>query len=271
MKNILLLTDLSPESSLSVSYTISVFGTDNIQYTLLHTTHIPTTNGPVDVSLVEVQKQSARILEREREMLNQQFKLKRNNLKITSKVGNLVDVVNQMMTQTHFDVIALSTKGEDDFFDKVFGTISMNMVSSIPSNLFIIPSDTRLDSIHKVLFVCDRETLDTTYKLEGLQLLLQNTGAQMQILNLVEKETEILQQDDVKAVLEPLFTNVEHNYKHMYAQHFAEQIQEEIATNHFDVVAIVPKHYNFIQQLFHEKIAENLLKQPQVPILAMNK
>ncbi|MEQ8477473.1 hypothetical protein [Fulvivirga sp.] len=82
-------------------------------------------------------------------------------------------------------------------------------------------------------------------------------------------EEDGLKEKMENTALHRYFSDVDHEHKAVAGMNTIEGIARHIEHDQPDLIIAIPRHRNFIQELFHSSISNELLYQTQVPILIL--
>lgn len=204
-----------------------------------------------------------------KELLDNMEDLKSIDHEFKRELGLTVEKIIEISKKEKIDMICMRTKGAEGF-GELWGTKTAQIVKSVDMPVLVIPEGSKLETIQKVALVCDYSNKTDYHALDFLLDILNKLKLSVDIITLNRDERTMTTRDKA--------------YRHLVRQklesaspgfHFAlnndtrHGIIEYSKKNNIDLLAILPKKYNFLVQLFHESLTRKLTFQSHIPLLVL--
>ncbi len=277
MRQVLLPTDFSNNAWNALAYAIRLFEDRPCNFFILHVA--PLSESPVErMSFpIPVSEKSTHSKENLSELLRRIEKFSENpQHRFTSFLdyGNLVDAVRRKVTENHIDLIVMGTKGKRALKKPILGSNTSAVMTKVPCNTLAVPKEATYSPPKKIAFPSDF-TIFYTYKiLKTLTSWLQLHQSQLKVLHVLGTRGELseLQEKNKNYLhdyLEEAFT-WQHSFHTTGNKKITEAIQLFVDANDIDIIVMVAKNLNFIQQLLFDSTVEKVSFSSKVPFLVLH-
>ncbi|MEO1050584.1 MAG: universal stress protein [Bacteroidota bacterium] len=267
---ILFPTDFSDRATKALDEAIGFAERFKAKLIILHLYHRPVSGKTSSQEMVK-----SRLLKLEMDIDDQFKEIKEQNEKLATisyefrkSLGVSTEGIINTAHYEDIDLIIMATKGANGF-GEIWGTKTAHIVKEVKVPVLVIPDDTTLD-INKVCLACDYSD-GTDY--EALNLLAKITKEMSMDVNVVTLNTEekdltdhqLVQRDKVKELL----LSAPIAFEFTFNQHKEIGIINHCQANKAGMIAILPKHYSFIEWLFHDSLTEKMVFHSPVPLLVL--
>jgi nucleotide-binding universal stress UspA family protein len=264
MQHILLPTDHSETSFKAARFAIDTFGVDDTRYTLVNAYLRPSFDhaflpdmGP------KADRDSMNGLRRmERKCRKYAGKLK---LAKVSRSAQLVDVLNNLVSQRNADLIVMGTQGEGNY-----GTVGRNasaVVLGANAPVITVPSQWKPARIERILLAQDGEPVDPV-ALAPLLTLAKRFDAEVIVMHVRREALDLAAPVDRKAIGAALF-GIRHTYVNVQGEEVARAVDEMARGGRVQLVALVHRKRGFWSGLFHASTAKRMALHTALPVLVM--
>jgi len=277
MKRILLLTDLTQASMHGINYGIQLYGenpgSESIQFVLFHAHYSETMLSPYSGPLASID--DAKGLETANLKLDSQLEKVKNeypdiNIEKLFVQGPLTWCLKDHFAEYPFDLIVLSSKEKNKISRFVLGSNALDLLSSSPSPLMIVPSSLGHKKPEKILLATDFNNLEDLKILEPLTNLQQISGGEMMMLNVYNSKKadphELAIQEDR---LERYFEDAPFRYFFLDHKDPLKAIDEFITGYSADVLVLVSQERKLLERIFHKSVSKPLVVHSGIPILIL--
>ncbi len=182
------------------------------------------------------------------------------------KYGMAVDLILNEAKKKKPIMIVMGTKGADDILDRIFGSVTANVIKQSDIPVLAIPNTFTNDSIQRMAYATnfDLEEIPTLANLFSFAKLL-NNSIEFVHIGLKKPSTEWLKQ--VEEICE-LSGNPTPNFTYIDNNNIIDGIEHYLQNNHVDVLAILTHHRNLFQQLSKASITQKLALKTHTPLMA---
>lgn len=267
MKTILVPTDFSEPAKNAIEYAVKLAKEFHMNLQLLHLFHVPIPppmDIPVDIHTSEmIQKQKEAVLKKEAEAIHEKYGVKVNySVKVNFAVDGILD--------EKADLIVIGMQGANNLSDVLMGSVTTSVLRESKIPVFVIPEKTKFKKPKKIVFACDFDYQKNTNTYETLKGFAEKFDSKICVLNVSKnKQLEIAEETHASKQLEKSLTNIEHEYFFHDNENLVEEINEFVADQKADIVAVIPHKYNIIENLFHKSISKKLAFYTQVPLFVI--
>jgi nucleotide-binding universal stress UspA family protein len=167
MKTIIIPTDYSDNAFNAAKHGFFLAYQLKAQVLLLHVCHVPATQGP---KTGETAAQSDPVaphieqLEKIGGQLKQSYPV---HLEYAVRFGVLLEELTRLVESQHADVVVMGRRGANLLEEKVFGSASMSVLYQAAFPVLIVPGETPVKPIRRILFACDIVARQFTESAEG--------------------------------------------------------------------------------------------------------
>ncbi|WP_339337857.1 MULTISPECIES: universal stress protein [unclassified Croceitalea] len=278
MKTILIPTDFSENSWSALQYAIRFFKDVSCNFYILHVGHIRQSSikgnsftfptGELDLPI--------------KEKLDGLFdKIKglphytHHNFIALQEYGNLVNTIRKVVDKKKIDLIVMGTKGASGIKEAIVGSNTGDVITKIQCDVLVVPENTTTFSIKEITFSTDYNIFYNNTILESLAEILNITQSHLNVLNVSRPNTHLstLQEENKKFLFDYLsetFPNKVTFHTLSNTSSVSMAIQNSLAHNNVDMIIMVAKNLNFLQQLLFDTTIEKLSFHTTVPLLVLH-
>lgn len=269
MKNILVLTDFSKNAFKALEFAALNFKGTQQKIHLLNVYNLRYAGSVITEdldALLEDERQAA--LEEQISQVKENYPY----LRISSHLiqGHLIDAVTNFIEENVVDVIVMGTKGASEIEDLLVGSNATTILKYIDKPLILIPYYWVPKTITSALFATDLDLIKFNHTIEPLNDLLHLNNARVDVLNL----TENIQEEDVERETEVFlinnaFLDIPHKFHYKQLGNASEDILETAHELNSDIIAVIPRTYNWFHKLMHKSITRTLSLHSDLPLFVL--
>lgn len=272
MKNILLPTDFSSNAKRAVRYALFVFG-EKAKYTLLNTYEVPHAGAPMLISISDIlAKESLKNLNKELEILKEEFPELVGNISVMTETGAPEQVVERLTNIANYDLVVMGTKGATGIKEVLIGSVASNLMQSVTIPVLAVPESATLSVPQKILFAVDDTTLNEGLFPSELAALTRKFDAELLILNVVatgELDTVGNAKGNHRQPTS-VFNGVKHSFQFVEGDNVNKAITEFAESNKVDLLAMVTRKNDFFSKMFGSSATKKMMQHVNVPIIAFH-
>lgn len=279
MKNILIPTDLSSNSSNAISYAFQLFRNSNVQFYILHVDH-PIIDMPTS-SIEFMSTTTYPDLESQKKMVEKQiFKIieKLNskddnfNYEIENEIGFAGDVIVSKAKELNCDLIIMGTKGATGLSQFFIGSVTASVIRKSAVSVLAIPENFTFEKLEKIVFATDYEGISNKKTLQPLFEIARTFDAKVMMFHAIEAKEPIAAYIEELQVwkAEKNFHHVRHTNSIASCENIPDGILDFAGENEADLIAIIPHTYNFFENLLHKSVSKQIAFESKTPILALH-
>ncbi len=276
MKTILLPTDFSKNSMNAIDYAMNLFKNEACEFYVINIQKASSfvsddlmtmsSSATIYQTLIDAAKRSIKNL------INTIEDKHNNNLhKFYSIVDydNFVDGINQVCEAKEIDLIIMGTTGASGAEKVIFGSNTARIMQRCSTPVLAIPEGCEFKGMDKIVFTSNYLTL---YNKEELQPLLDISNAytsKIDILHLTNDETLSQDQENNRAFLDTIFSNLTHEFVDLEKKDIFETVRNYIINNDVKMLAMMRRKHSFLERLFARHLVETFAFKIDVPFLVM--
>jgi len=177
--------------------------------------------------------------------------------------------LNDLIKSHKVDLVVMGTKGSSDSLDKLVGSNTFNFIKDAICPVLAIPPEATFSGINHVTYASDFESEEIIF-LQQLFNFAEPFQAKVAIINILTGyELNILSDEQVIKVIINYFPQVNHTIIQIKDKNIPEGIHKFMNENKSDILAIAMHQRNYMEILFHNNIAKNLIYHISLPLLAL--
>ena len=277
MKTILTPTDFSQNAWNALEYTIRLFRDVPCTFYVLHIGDLKDSSVKGNSFAVSAEKIDSSIKERLDQLFERIRKLPTNKLHrfiAGQEYGNIVNIIRKQIDDKDIDLIVMGTKGASGLKETIIGSNTGDVITKVACNVLVVPDRAATVPPKEVAFPTDYNIFYSHSILEAISEVLIISRANLHILNVIKSKgrlTKGQQKNKVylKDYLEETFHNA-HSFKSIIDKDIKLAIQNFVSNDKVDMVIMVAKNLNFLQQLFFDTTIEKLSFHTTVPMLILH-
>lgn len=190
------------------------------------------------------------------------------------ELGYPLPSIVEMSKDDNVEMIVLGTRGKSNVLDKLLGTVSSSVAQKAFKPVLLVPPD-YVYSGYKKLVVAFDEELVTGNALSQLMTFNRKFLAHIDFVHVTENDDrEFLQMRD--RLMERLFENgtpeMSFDIKQVAAQDgsVANELESYCQETNPDLLVLIARHRNFIQNIFHQSVSRNVCLHAHSPLLVIH-
>lgn len=266
--NILFPSDFSYNANSALMYAAEVCKFTKGTLTLVHAVHVPMVDSgavPVVEEMMDGLKQNA-----EKNMKGLVELLKREQgiqANVRIEFGFAADVIIDAARQTATDLIVMGTKGASNLVDRVFGSITAEVMRRTDVPLLIVPQHALFKGLEKI-------AVSTGLKKEDIAL----AKRVREFCDAFDPEVILIhveQEGEDEAAVESFVKMIEQEFPEagfagFQSDSVAEGLDEFVDLENMQLLAIRREKRNFLENLFHKSVTRELAYHGKVPTLVFH-
>jgi len=277
MKTVLIPTDFSKNSWNAVEYAVSLFKDIPCNFYVLHVGRIDQSGVEGNSFTMPTERLDAPVKEKLSELFKRIASITTNvqhNFIALQEYGNLVNSIRNTVAEKKVDLIVMGTKGASGVQQAVVGSNTGDVITKVHCNLLVIPEKANPIRPKEIAFPTDFNILYSHLILESISEMLHISGANLRVIN-VSKPTGRLNRTQkqhkhyLEDYLEELFSD-SHSFQTITDEKVKNAIEGFAARGNIDMVIMVAKNLNYLQQLLFDSTIEKLSFHTTVPLLVLH-
>jgi nucleotide-binding universal stress UspA family protein len=188
--------------------------------------------------------------------------------------GNIIDVIRKTVVDKRISLIVMGTKGASGIKETILGSNTGNVMTKVPCNLLVIPEKALQYIPKEIAFPTDYNIFYSHSILEVISKMLRITNAKLRVVNIskpnvklneAQKQNMVYLQDYLLELHEK-----SHSIHNLKVERTKTAIEEFVINEKIDMVIMVAKNLNFLQQLLFRPSIKKISFQNSVPLLVLH-
>lgn len=195
-----------------------------------------------------------------------------SEVKIEIFNGNPVDVLIELSLKKDVDVIIIGTTGLADVLTKIIGSVSLKVANKAHCPVILVPRDAKWCPIEQIMYAANYDSI-TPIAIKEVEELNEKIGADIHFVNVKSFDPvfEIKQKEiDLKELLKSVNTNVHFETHTIYGNNTINELKKYCEEKNINVMAFVSKHRNFLENIIHHSITENMALSTITPMMVIH-
>lgn len=188
--------------------------------------------------------------------------------------GYFVDMVRKAVAENNIDLLVMGTKGADGLKESVIGSNTGDVIHKVHCDILIVPEKAVYRSIEEVVFPTDFNDFYNHHILESLSDLLTMGETRLRVMHVKAIHGKLNQHQEFnKAYLEDYLLEVygkAHSFHTITNTKVPKAIAVFVDRMGIDLVVMVAKNLNYLQQLFFDSSIKKLSFHTEVPMLVLH-
>ncbi len=262
MYRILLPTDNSDTSFNAARFAFDLFGTDESQYTLVHT-YLKTAYRNALVPARDTGREATNKLRR----FERRCRKYAPNVSLAKRTSpfQLADVLNELAERDMGELIVIGTQGEGNYGLVGRNTSAVVMGAKVP--VIAVPSEWRPAPLKRILLAYDGGPMDQG-TLAPLIVIAARAGAELVVAHVRSNIATFDERGDRKK-LSAMLTGVRHSYVTVAGDDVARTVDDLARQGRIQLVAVVHRKKSFWERLFTSSKAKRMALHTTTPLLVL--
>lgn len=188
--------------------------------------------------------------------------------------GNFIDVIRQTVVDKKIDLIVMGNKGASGLKHVIIGSNTGDVITKVHCNLLVVPEEAKVTTPNEIAFATNYNNFFSHSILEAISKMLRLCKANLKVLHVSkDKDSLNLSQRQNKDYLQDYLEELYHNSHSMHSlrnEKVKTAIEKFVASHNIDMVIMVAKNLNFLQQLLFDSTIKKLSIHTTVPLLVLH-
>ncbi|WP_318312796.1 universal stress protein [Flagellimonas crocea] len=278
MKNILVPTDFSQNSIQALKYAQVLFSSVECNFYLLYVgTLLDTKNDAVTFQ----EEAGADSGESTKKKLTDLVKQTRHQSTEANhfffslhEYGFFIPTIKKHLEENDIDLIVMGTKGASGLKEKVLGTNAGDVITKVQCNTLVVPEQVHLSKPREIAFPTDFNIFYSLRILRPMEEVVKLGKAQFRIMNALQEGAQLNEAQETNK--EYLLDIMEETFPERYSFHtitnkkVKSAIQCFVESKDIDMMVMVAKNLNFIQQILFDSTVEKISFHTKVPFYVIH-
>jgi nucleotide-binding universal stress UspA family protein len=185
------------------------------------------------------------------------------------ELGVSVDKIAGLANSEAVDMLVMATKGAKGF-NEIWGTKTAKIVKMTETPVVVIPDNTGLQHLKKVVLACDYSLKTDAGSIGFLTHLAQALDFSVDVVTLNREEKTMTKSEHAnRDELIKQLGSVKASFTFTQHPHIDKGIMAYSKSNNVDAVVVLSKNYSFIESLFHESLTDKMLFNSHIPLMVI--
>ncbi len=278
MKQVLIPTDFSANAWNTILYAMELFKNIPCEFHILNTYEVKPTKLVSTVSSQRVgyyydaiKIESEEGLEMILEDISSAKPDPKHAFKTVSKSGSLVEIVQKMTSDTHFDMIVIGTKGATGAKEIFLGSNTHRIIKNINNcPILVVPDDVFFENISNIAFATNFEKVYYRSEIAPILDMAKKHNASIRMIHVYDEPGLDIVQTYNSSSLERYFKNVKHDFHVIHDfSNLEKAIQSFVEELEIDVLVMINYEHSFIERLVRESVIKKITFHTTIPFLVI--
>lgn len=277
MKNVLIPTDFSPNSWNAVEYAVRLFADRPCDFYILHVGDLE--QSPIISNSFSI---SGEIYPPAIKTNLKSFFKRTAPLALTKchhfiallEYGDFIDTIRKTVADKKIDLIVMGTQGTSGLKEGILGSNTGDVILKVSCNTLVVPNNAKFARPGKIAFPTDYNIFYSHSILEAISEIICQCDAQLQIVNILKKNGILNpEQEQNKAYLEDYLEELYSgslDFRTITGTMVLNVIEKTVTDGNMDMIIMVAKNLNFLQQIFFDSTIKKLSFHSTIPLMIMH-
>ncbi len=190
------------------------------------------------------------------------------------KYGFFIQSLKTSLEEHHIDLIVMGTKGASGLKEKVVGSNAGDVITKVQCNTLVIPDEVVFSKPSEIAFPTDFNIFYSHSILSSMAEMLQLGPGKLRIMNVIKNGNGLNREQ--KKNKEYLLDYMEETFPNRYSSHTITNKSVKSAIQCFaesrdvEMIIMVAKNLNFIQQILFDSIVEKISFHTKIPFYVIH-
>ncbi len=199
---------------------------------------------------------------------------KEHHFIVLHEFGNIIDIIRKTVLEKKISLIVMGTKGASGIKETILGSNTGNVMTKVPCNLLVVPEKALQCVPKEIAFPTDYHVFYSHSILDAISKMLRITNAKLRVVHISKPNIKLNEaQKQNMAYLQDYLLELHeksHSIHNLKLEKTKTAIEEFVINEKIDMVIMVAKNLNFLQQLLFGSTIKKISFQTSVPILVLH-
>lgn len=184
------------------------------------------------------------------------------------EIGAAASSIASVVVREGIDLVVMGTQGEHTTLEKLFGSVTAEVIQRSRSHVLAIPEEAQLDKLQIMAFATDLKEADPYHIWELTKLLEPFTPILHCVHVRSEKDTsKVLDMNDLNAFFSNHAPTLQIQFHEMQGEDLSVALNEFADTHGVDLLVMTTPYRNFFERLFYKSNTRRMAMHTQIPLL----
>ncbi|MCB9284298.1 MAG: universal stress protein [Lewinellaceae bacterium] len=184
------------------------------------------------------------------------------------EIGSPASTITSFAQREEIDLIVMGTQGEHNTLEKLFGSVTSEVIQRAKCHVLAIPEKAKLDKLQIMAFATDLKEADP-YHIWELTKLLEPFNP---ILHCVHVESDqdmekVLDMNDLETFFSHHAPSLQIKFHNLKGEDLSTTLNDFSETFDVDLIVMTTPYRNFFERLFHKSHTRHMALQTHIPLL----
>ena len=183
------------------------------------------------------------------------------------ELGSPAGIINAIAKRDDVDIIVMGTKGEHNLLEKLFGSVTTEVIKNAPCSIWVVPEHSRYEQIQIAAYATNLNEADPYHIWKVCQLLDPFSPIMHCIhVNANDSLEEAMDFSDFGKFFEYHAPTLQINF-HALKGSIVNSVQEFSDNHDVDLLVMYAPHHGLFEQVFHKSQTRRMAFQTSIPLL----
>lgn len=281
MKNILIPTDFSEDSFNAVTYALELLKKTPCNFYLLHVNDmsgyayqgLSYASSP-EIIVADVIVSAKKKLHVFLKKVENLVTTKNHHFYSLYDQGFFIDCVRRTVEERKIDLIVMGTKGTSGALGDVIGSNTGDVITKVKCNTLAVPAMASFGKLEEIAFPTDYNIFYSAKILSAITDLMETNKAYIRVMHaskseLTLSESQLQNKEYLEDYLNETFEN-KNSFHSISNKNVTAAVQCFVESRNVDLLIMVAKNLNFIQQILISSKVEKISFHTKVPFLVIH-
>ena len=184
------------------------------------------------------------------------------------EIGSPASTITSFSQRDDIELIVMGTQGEHNTLEKLFGSVTSEVVERTKCHVLAIPEEAKLEKLQILAFATDLKEADPYHIWE----LTKQLEPFHPILHCVHVESgedteKVLDMRDLETFFSQHVPSLQIQFHQLKGENLSTTLNDFAETFDVDLVVMTTPHRNFFERLFHKSRTRHMALQTRIPLL----
>jgi nucleotide-binding universal stress UspA family protein len=179
-------------------------------------------------------------------------------------------ILSEIASKT-IDVVIMGTKSSHGLLERILGSVTSEIISTSPVPVMVIPENVTTMNIENIGFAADFKDLKISQHLSLVSIMAQAYDANIVVFHIkTEDEIPFSNKFPSSRKIKNLFSPVDVRFEQIEQNEVSAGILQFVTDYRLDMLVMLPKHHNFLDQILHKSITKKMSMALKIPLIAIH-
>ena len=271
MKQIIVTTDFSPAAYNAARYAADMALVVQANLLLLNVVQTPVgySDLPIVISLENMMRSSEKDMD---DLKTELLKITNGQIKIEAEVGmgSFYGELKNVCEGINPDVVVMGSQGKTAAEHLMFGSHAVHAVKYLNWPVLTVPPGFSFTGLKKIALASNLTAVVETTPIKEIALFVNTFDAEFHILNTAKKEAFDENMVFESGLMQEITKALKPQFHFIGAENTDQGIIDFVTAHHIDLLIVLPRRYNFFENLVHRSHTKQLVLHCHAPVMSIH-